>query len=105
MLKENTTYFYTYRHLFRDGHVSHTSQPIVIKTDTQKRRASMELAVVEDLDHTADDPKYARLEIYRKADSDSFRHIQTLNPNQLQVNGSGQKYVNFTDEGMLDGGE
>ncbi|MFP8488748.1 hypothetical protein ACKGJO_06560 [Gracilimonas sp. Q87] len=105
MLDANTTYYYSYRHIYLDGKATKTSEPVVIKTTNTQRKAVLQLKVAEDLNSKSGAIKYARIELYRKEEGQNFRLIQSINPNEEPILGTAEKYVSYTDNGSVAGGE
>jgi len=105
MLKPDQTYYYVYRHQYVDGHVSMVSQPKIIRTDLTQRKADLDIVVSEDLHSKPTDVKYARVEIYRKEGDTPFRHIETVDPNQETVLGTEIKFIEYVDDGKLEGND
>lgn len=108
MLEANTTYMYTYRHVYLDGHVSKTTEPLVIRTNNTNRKASLSMMVDYDLNSASGNLKHAKIELYRKSGAGDFRLIERIDPDDPTytiVESGGERYITFIDDGKVSGGK
>jgi len=103
MLNANQTYYYTYRFLFRDGHVSRMSAPIIKRTDTDNRQTTLTLQVSKDLDNDVSNLSFADIEVFRKKGEGDYQYLKTVSVDPLDVTGTPER-IDFVDDGIGSGG-
>jgi hypothetical protein len=80
-LTPNTVYWYTARYVYRDGHKTKTSFPVVLRTGPTEYEVKLLIDLITDLDGA-----YADIEVFRKTGSDEFQFIDRFTPGLIQGN-------------------